>query len=160
MPPYRGYFFGNVYLSQIQHGIQAAHVVTRMFAIHGQEKKSKESEILYEWAKNPTKILLNGGTQKNLLRIHHVIANVCKSLNFPYALFNEDEDSLNQAVTSVGVVVPTEIFDFNIDPLTASQIEFTLKHYMDGVQDYENAEFMRNHSDLILATLIKSYRLA
>ena len=57
----RAYFFGNLYMSSIQQGIQAAHAVADMFI-----KYSNENEPNYhplrEWATDhKTMILLNAG---------------------------------------------------------------------------------------------------
>lgn len=109
------YFFGNMYISQIAHGIQAAHVVTKMFAKYGREHEGGASiagDVLYDWADvGVTKILLNGGYQSNLADVHSIFEIVCPRLGLPFAKFHEEEAALNGALTSVGVVVPAEIYD-------------------------------------------------
>ena len=45
----RAYFWGNMYLSSIQQGIQAAHVVTEMFAKYVDNEFRAERD-LREWA--------------------------------------------------------------------------------------------------------------
>ena len=111
----RGYFFGNMYLSSIQQGIQAAHVVTKIFA--DTPAASQEGRVLYAWAsQSVTKILLNGGNQKNLEILYDVIHELAGNLGFPCAKFYEDQDSLGGALTSVGVIVPEHIYDFKMKP--------------------------------------------
>ena len=105
----RGYFFGNMYLSPIQQGIQCAHVVTKMFSAYRPEYSG--SKILYDWAENgPTKILLNGGYQSNLQTIHEIFNIICPRLQLPYMKFHEENSALNGALTSVGVIVPEEVY--------------------------------------------------
>jgi hypothetical protein len=109
---HRAYFFGNMYISPIQHGIQAAHVVTKMFARYGRDHESPAADVLYDWADvGVTKILLNGGYQSNLADVHSIFEIVCPRLGIPYAKFHEEEAALNGALTSVGVVVPVEIYE-------------------------------------------------
>lgn len=118
IPQYRAYFFGNMYLSPIQHGIQAAHVVTRLFVNYPFSKNQLDDDIiypcdvLYTWGRDHlTKILLNGGYQSNLQKIYNIFEVLCPLLMLPYDKFNEEQDSLNGALTSVGVVVDISKFD-------------------------------------------------
>ena len=120
----RAYFFGNMYLSQIQQGIQAAHVVTKMFGKYGREfegSMGNAGDTLFDWAdQGVTKILLNGGYQSNLATIHDALGLLCPMLELPYMKFHEEEAALNGALTSVGVVVPAEVYTLFDDwnPLT------------------------------------------
>jgi hypothetical protein len=109
---YRAYFFGNMYLSKIQQGIQDAHVVSDLFIKYN--NKTIEQDILYEWAKNhKTMVLLNGGYQSNILNIYETISSNNKNLHLPIQYFKEEEISLNSAVTSLGVIVPNFIYEIN-----------------------------------------------
>lgn len=113
----RAYFFGNMYLSPIQQGIQAAHVVTKLFWGYGYEgspdEKFSSGYTLYEWAGHGvTKILLNGGYQDNLRDIHSIFLALCPEVHLPFEQFREEQASLNGALTSVGVVVPEEVYDY------------------------------------------------
>lgn len=111
----RCYFFGNMYISQIAHGIQAAHVVTKLFARYGRRYEGNDGaagDMLFDWADNGvTKILLNGGYQSNLADVYAVFEYICPVLDLPCAKFHEEEAALNGALTSVGVVVPEEIYN-------------------------------------------------
>jgi len=107
----RAYFFGNMYLSSIQQGIQAGHVVTEMF-IDYRESDSHEpySEILYNWAHDhKTMILLNGGYGENL---HDLVDFFDQDDNsYPFAFFKESEGALDNAITSVGIILPEKIYE-------------------------------------------------
>ena len=54
---YRAYFLGNMYLSQIQQGIQAAHVTSELFSSYTDEL-SVESDILCKWAESHKTMIL------------------------------------------------------------------------------------------------------
>ena len=111
----RGYFFGNMYLSPIQQGIQCAHVVTKMFDKYAFDS-SPATLVLSAWARDGvTKILLNGGYQSNLQVIYDIFQKVNLTLNFPYAKFHEEDAALNGALTSVGIVVPAEAYDYKVN---------------------------------------------
>lgn len=117
----RAYFFGNMYLSSIQNGIQSAHCVSEMFKkyetncgievpllAHNREFTTKD--VLYTWAKrHKTMILLNGGYASNLDEIAKFFAR--KHNPYPWAKFKEEEASLNKATTCVGIVLPAKIYD-------------------------------------------------
>jgi len=64
----RAYYWGNMYLSSIQQGIQALHCTSEMFLKY--LPHTERAGPLYDWAKNhKTSILLNGGDQAALLDI-------------------------------------------------------------------------------------------
>ena len=102
----RAYYFGNMYLSSIQQGIQAAHATHELFNKYG---ASEKAETLFNWSQNhKTMILLNGGYSENLRAL---IALFDTQENpYPWAHFNEGEDSLDGALTSVGIVLPEKIY--------------------------------------------------
>ncbi|TAN25290.1 MAG: hypothetical protein EPN31_15635 [Castellaniella sp.] len=133
----RAYFFGNMYLSSIQQGIQGEHAMTAMFVKYRHQKDHLDT--LYEWAENhKTSIYLNGGYADNLLRVHNEIDDIERHLaehlvadpdylksiglssdfsldesifRLSHSLFHEEQASLNGALTSVAVILP-ECFYF------------------------------------------------
>ena len=107
----RFYAFGNYYLSSIQQGIQALHVVTEMFTKY--EYDSTEYKQLHNWAnKHKTVVLLNGGNAKALKDMYALFNEwVQEGMTFPFAKFNEDMQSLDGALTSTGIVLPAYIYN-------------------------------------------------
>jgi hypothetical protein len=120
-------------MSQIQLGIQTAHCVTAMYAKsfnHGHE--SSTFQLMHEYASDHmTKIILQGGNCDTLQQIHARIKAILDSfwkyesqkqhipegthpeaVWYPFAKFHEDEQSLNGALTCVGIVLPEEIYNF------------------------------------------------
>jgi hypothetical protein len=101
----RAYFFGNFYLSSIQQGIQAGHVIGEMSI---QAEHELESQYR-DWAINhKTMILLNGGMASNL---HDIVALFDRNDN-PYCheCFREEEAALEGSITSVGIIIPEKIY--------------------------------------------------
>ena len=106
---YRLYFFTNFYLSSIQKGIQSGHCAVELM-----NGKFRDNAILREWATNhKTFIVLNGGAQPDLEDIFTTLelAEHNKLIDLPYAQFHEDI-GLNNALTCVGIVIPSRIFNF------------------------------------------------
>ena len=125
----RNYHFNNYYLSNIQHGIQGEHASVELFIKY--ENDSEQKCQLYDWAKNhKTVIGLNGGNNQSMNAIWNLIDNVENP--YPYAKFNEDDDSLSGLMTNISIVLPDDIYNkasdlrcigsYNVDGLTAFQI--------------------------------------
>lgn len=107
----RLYTFGNFYLSSIQQGIQAAHLVADMFVDH--QTPSIARDVLYDWAANhKTMISLNGGNHADITEKFLLIRRLGAELSLPVGSFSEDEMSLNRAMTCTGIVVPQRVYDF------------------------------------------------
>lgn len=110
----RLYTFCNMYLSSIQQGIQAAHLVADMFVTYKTERylDGPAEMVLYDWAANhKTMICLNGGNYHDLEALYFNLCELGKSLNLPVDKFNEDAASLNGMLTCCGIVVPARIYD-------------------------------------------------
>lgn len=111
--PFRCYFMGLHYLSPIQHGIQAAHVVSSMsLLIH---RGVINGNLYWKWAEAPTKILCNGGFSRSdghsgsLNQYEWILHALGYFLDYPVASFREIE--MENCLTSVGIVVPDEIYE-------------------------------------------------
>lgn len=109
----RLYTFCNYYLSSIQQGIQSAHIIGEMFA-GGVDMGPATLTVLYDWAKNhKTMVVLNGGNSADLTDLKYKLSAIADRLYLPCASFREDGQSLNNALTCVGVVVPENIYAYN-----------------------------------------------
>lgn len=111
----RAYFFGNMYLSSIQQGIQAAHVTAEMFTkykMYGAEARvpTQQLAILEHWASDhKTMVLLNAGYGEE---IHSLVTLFNTTENpLPWAHFNEGKDALDGALTCVGIILPEEFYE-------------------------------------------------
>jgi hypothetical protein len=95
------------YLSDKQCGIQSIHACSEFFAQYYKKPRSKEFKFYTEWAtKHKTVIMVRGGNCVTLKKTFKKLTKMATSLGIPVVKFHEDE-MLNRAVTSVGVVFPT-----------------------------------------------------
>ena len=105
----RFYAMGNSYLSSIQQGIQAFHVLGEMVANRG-----AEIAMVDEWLHNhKTLVCLNGGNNAKLLTMYEFLST--SDNKYPWAYFNEDEESMGGMMTSIGIIVPEKIYKANLD---------------------------------------------
>jgi len=105
----RFYAVGNMYLSSIQQGIQAAHCVAEMLM----QPYSDRRAMMQEWALNhKTLICLNGGNNKSLNEFWELVRY---QKQFPVAKFHEDEQSMAGMLTCVGIIVPEKIYGADLD---------------------------------------------
>lgn len=105
----RFYAMGNSYLSSIQQGIQAFHVLGEMVANRG-----AEVAMVDEWLHNhKTLVCLNGGNNAKLLNMYESLST--SENKYPWAYFNEDEESMGGMMTSIGIIVPEKIYKANLD---------------------------------------------
>jgi hypothetical protein len=123
---YRGYFFVNaLYMREVQWGIQSLHCAVAMFArinfaARISHMEITEQEKLEHWAaKDKTIIILNGGNHAELNSLYREILPLALELQLPYGVFNEDEQSLNNATTCVGVIVPDSVYALPLEPIYA-----------------------------------------
>lgn len=105
----RAYYFGNMYLSSIQQGIQAAHATAKMFVKYA-NRAGDANGILFDWATNhSTMILLNAGYGS---AIHDLVDFFSDGENpFPWAKFYESPEALDNAITCAGIILPEKIYD-------------------------------------------------
>lgn len=107
---YKAYFFGNYYLSDVQQGVQGMHVTSGyakkyVFSEPVGEQFDNALNVFKEWACNDhVVVLLNGGNSESLSGLINMFDT--KENPFPWMFFNEDNASLNGALTSVGIILP------------------------------------------------------
>jgi hypothetical protein len=122
----RLYTFTNFYLSDIQKGIQTAHIVGEMGCFGNNIWLPRT--YFDNWAKNhKTIIVLNGGNQKSLKQIKDTLNTMTDThnnfdfgsdnfitmelMNSSITTFCEDDDSLGGAMTAVGILVPEIVYN-------------------------------------------------
>jgi hypothetical protein len=104
-----------MYLSSLQNGIQTAHIVSELFAKYDSAESDnpqteQQESMVYDWAHDHKTIInLDGGNSANLTSINDWLElNECP---FPFTSFHEDEESLNGAITGVGIVLPEYVYE-------------------------------------------------
>ena len=121
----RAYFFGNMYLSSIQQGIQAAHATHEMFTKY--RNQITPEKVLYDWAiDHKTMILLNGGYAETIQELVFFFERQPGHLqcDYPFAPFYEEKASLNGALTTVGIILPKKS--------TLSRQQFVVNEHLRG----------------------------
>lgn len=104
---YRLYSLTNMYLSSLQKGLQTAHLISDL-ALSAQ-MDSEVDRVFSAWAsEDRTIIILNGGNSLSLERWEQFLREYCQ--RWPWAAFREDQQSLNGAITAVGVIVPGSVY--------------------------------------------------
>lgn len=103
----RAYFFGNMYLSSIQQGIQAAHATAEMFLKYN--KNNSHRKQLHAWAsKEKTMILLNAGYSQEIYNLVTFFKD--KNNPYPWTEFKESKEALDGAITIAGIILPAKIY--------------------------------------------------
>lgn len=157
----RAYFFGNLYLSSIQQGIQSAHCVAEMFTKYqyvneNVDNISQKCAHLYNWANDhKTMILLNGGYSENLQIICDLFNDEFNS--YPWASFHEGVDALNGALTCVGIILPERVYG-NVELISKLPQTTNASEYGALVQQVQAAGL--TPFDMELAFEISKYGLA
>lgn len=109
----RFYSFVNaLYMSQVQWGIQTQHCTADMFVRYDHGQLTPQRDTLFTWAKyHKTTIILNGGNCADLQNLNVELQEYTRELQLPNCAFREDVQSLNGALTCVGVVVPEIVYN-------------------------------------------------
>lgn len=105
----RLYSFVNYYLSPLQAGLQTAHLIGEM-SVASYDTFVRGSYNV--WARDhKTIIILNGGNCDSLAILFDRLVELNNNMvPLPIAKFCEDVQSLNGALTAVGVIVPEHIY--------------------------------------------------
>jgi hypothetical protein len=102
------YTYAHAWISSIQKGIQSWHCSDDM-SIKYEDQPEKMIQ-LNDWKRNhKTVMIMNGGNSAMLEGLHEFFNNI----DNPYAFgwFHEDAESLNGAITSVGICLPEKIYN-------------------------------------------------
>jgi hypothetical protein len=123
---YRAYILTNYYLSQLQCGLQSAHVVSEMSLKNHKQYK--------QWAEfDKTMIILNGGNSAQLAEFEEFCEESIKN-KYCWAAFREDEKSLNNALTAVGIILPESVYGMMKDQEWPDSIEGDLMAWLEPLK--------------------------
>ena len=161
----RLYTFINFYLSQIQQGIQTAHIVHELFnSYDAVTNKDGPGKMLDDWSRDhKTIIVLNGGADQQIQEL----MDVFKEYEFPFTQFVEDE-GLCRARTGCGIVLPDWIYSCERKYEVSGEGRFKVPYYEYfkeinlGLEDdsFEQMQFRPGDKYYDLIDLVKSKRLA
>jgi hypothetical protein len=159
----RLYSFVNYYLSPLQHGLQTAHCVSDMAAMVAGKVQATDNPLyrtFFDWAENhKTIIICSGGNVAMLEDLFTKLIDPALEFKLPLVKFYEDEQSLNNALTSVALIVPEKFYDAKFVP------DPTSPHELSGVYQYTDADgritrYSVDTSEFQFIQLLKSFRLA
>lgn len=115
----RLYLIVNRYSLGIQAGIQALHVVPKLYEKLRSPKWDPEySKNLSDWACNheTVMVLRTFGGHDSIEELYPAIAAPARELKMPFAIFREA--ALRNSSTAVGVVVPTAYYSHPVEELS------------------------------------------
>lgn len=121
-------FVNGLYMKEIQWGLQTAHATAELFnSVEENRYLFGNTDACYRAVRNwsehhKTIIILDGGPVGELLNKFALLQKVYLQTDFhiPFAYFNEDSYSLNEAITSVVCVVPEQYYNaISLDKLKA-----------------------------------------
>ena len=157
----RLYSFVNYYLSPLQHGLQTAHCVSEMSRLY--KVNTQQVATYIEWAeKHKTIIICNGGNVEMLEDLHLRLVDLAENFDLPVVKFYEDEQSLNNALTSVAIILPEWVYDAKFFKGTTGPDYWVWNHeHLNTDVDMPNAmRFVDGSKQFALISLVKSFRLA
>lgn len=111
--PSKAYVWVNqLYLSDKQKGIQAAHCIGDMSQIE------KSRDMFNRWSDvDKTLIIFDGTNSGTIRRINSILSYITEALSVlglecPHALFCESEEALDGAATACSIILPDELRKF------------------------------------------------
>ncbi len=149
----RLYSFVNYYLSPLQHGLQTAHCVSEMAV---EVARTSLRSVFYDWAENhKTIIICNGGNVAMLEDLHNRFIDFADEFHLPLVKFYEDGQSLNNALTSVAIIVPEKFYDAKFQEMTGVKSAY---EYLDA--NGFATLYWEDTPEFNFIQLLKSFRLA
>lgn len=118
---FRLYAFINKMLSPLDKGLQVAHLTSRLTTAYN--PSSEQGAMAYKWGSQDYVIVpLNGGNSRHLKDIGALLKQFeTEGMNLPFSYFRESEDVLDGALTTIGIIVPQDVyahpamFEFNLN---------------------------------------------
>jgi len=134
----RLYSFTNMYLSPLQCGLQTAHLVSCLYSNH----YTFDDDYFVRWAKDNTIIILNGGNSQKLRELITLFENIGNT--YPWASFSEDQQSLDGALTCVGILLPEKIYTAAYQLRTNPMVDIQLSDWEVTLIDTIDTFSLRN----------------
>ena len=107
----RFYAWGNMYLSSIQQGIQSLHCISELYLKVRAHREEEPQHVvdLYTWgADYKTVVILNAGEMSALENVEDLMSRADNP--YAWASWRESPESLNGALTNVGVILPERMY--------------------------------------------------
>lgn len=169
---YRLYTFtANLYLSDLQKGLQSGHVVGELNAY---DTGTPGRDAFDDWSlQDKTMIICGAGNHGGVLRCYDTIQRLCDQpgadielASLAHSLFREDEESMNGMATACGVIVPEKFWNTKLKNRSTAYADSTIENSPDDFY-YEHVSPEQIVTRHYLSTPIgefihhiKGYRLA
>ena len=157
-------FVAGSYLSQLQRGLQTAHVVGELHAkcdAPGFPELGPHLEVLQEWERHHKTIyILDAFSSGEVRRIAQALEKLTDpsvadpSMRLPTAMFREDAESLDGAATAVGVVVPARFYEAEFEAARLSNGKHCFRYSPEGLA---STSFNQGTPQFDLIELLKKY---
>lgn len=145
---YYGYFVTHAYMSQIQRGIQSAHVIQSMYEKYS-GKRDHAARVFRDWMNSHrTMIVLNGGNSAMVKASMERTEMRDGESRYPLASFHEDEQSMEGMMTAWGIILPkTNRSDWKEDEVYGGYVH----EYEERWTDYHEDIYLEALGDMKLA---------
>lgn len=159
-------FVAGLYLSELQKGLQTAHVVSEMSQY---KQSSSQARDFNAWAReDKTIIICTAGNHKGVVDCWTELERINSALCLPAAIFREDEQSMNGMATACGVIVPKKYWDVKffeaaMSPamsLGAQEQSAYWEHGYEKDGQLLQRRYPLTHAEGQFCSHIKQYRLA
>lgn len=118
-PNWRLYVWVNRALSMPQKAVQGIHAAVELFVpSEGFPYPVYDDPHHYTltWGReHKTLVLLEGGFHQQMIANYRELQGLCKNNDLPCAVFYEDEETLNGVCTAFACVVPSPVYEMEID---------------------------------------------
>jgi hypothetical protein len=159
---YRLYsFVAGLYLSDLQKGLQTAHVVGDLSQEY-YDPETVESIAYATWAaEDKTIVICTAGNHKGVKDCAREIGKLSIELRLPFTIFFEDEESMNQMATAFGVVVPQILYSAVLDDSESTRLIYKEPVLVctDPVSLVQSSHIVSSPTGQFI-TMLKSFRLA
>jgi hypothetical protein len=156
-------FVAGLYLSELQKGLQTAHVAAEMSQY---KQSSSQARDFNTWVReDKTIIICTAGNHKGVVDCWAELERINSALCLPAAIFREDEQSMNGMATACGVIVPKKYWDVKFfdalvpgSPSPAGEAYWEHGYEKDG--QLLQRRYPLTHAEGQFCSHIKQFRLA
>jgi len=148
-------FVAGGYLSPMQVGLQTAHAVGNLAARYGTDEKREDLWFGTWAAADKVIIICDAFNSAGVEAAYAELNRLGGAVGLPYAVFHEDQESLNGAATATAVVVPQCYWDCK--PVKNDEGIVWAWEYIDT--DFNVTVYPLTHPEGQFVQFLKGYRL-
>lgn len=150
-------FVAGLYLSELQKGLQTAHVVGE---VSQYKPNTSQGRDFSTWAReDKTIVICSAANHQGVVDCWAELERVNSALCLPAAIFREDEQSMNGMATACGVIVPKKYWDVRFFEADMHEPAYWEHGYEKDGQLFQR-RYPLTHPEGQFVAHIKQYRLA